>query len=627
LSTVLGISAYYHDAAAAVVADGRVVAAACEERFTRIKHDSNFPHFAIKFCLQSAKVAPEELDAVVFYENPQLKFTRVIASTLADFPSSRKFFVSSMKEWLKRKLWLQNEISSELAIHPKNIHFALHHESHLAQAFLSSPFSEAAVLTMDAVGEWTCTAIGHGRTEDERAVTSLETLQYPNSLGLVYAAFTAFLGFRPNDQEASTMALAAFGKPRYLDEVRAIIGIDESGTYRVNQKFFNLLSTGRDLFTPRFVEVFGRPRDHRRDLPFDSLDDHFSTSKVTADDQRFADVAASLQQVLEEAILALANRAWQLTQSPRLCLAGGVALNAVANGVVIERSRFQDVFIPPDPGDGGAAMGTALLEYYRRSKDLRPIELTPWLGKADAGDVTESMLRDLADADCSNWSDAPERAGRSIRFDSFDELVDQVVKDLEHGYIVGWFQGRFEFGPRALGNRSILADPANLTCIRRLSSRVKKRAGFRPYALTIREEDAHRVFHFPNGIPRCARWMQTVKAVRRDAEPLVRGAVHIDHTTRLQVCSAEENNSFHKLLTAFWKRRGLGALLNTSFNEAGYPIVASSAEAFLMFARTDMDVLVVNNLMIRRRPRGNYYAMDPDAQLDLGIMEHVEVNT
>lgn len=624
MSTVLGISAYYHDSAAAVVSDGEVVAAACEERFTRIKHDLNFPRFAINFCLAAAKVAPDELDAVIFYENPQLKFTRVMASTLAGFPSSRRFFVGSMKEWLKRKLWVQNEISCELGIHPKNIHFVLHHESHLAQAFLASPFSEAAILTMDAVGEWTCTAIGHGRTDEQRAVASLETHQYPNSLGLVYAAFTAFLGFRPNDQEASTMALAAFGQPRYVDEVRAIIEINESGTYRVNQKFFNLLSTGGDLFTPRFVKVFGAPRNHRRELPFDSLEDHFSGSKATKDDQRFADIAASLQEVLEETILALANRAWRLVQSPRLCIAGGVALNAVANSVVIERSRFQDVFIPPDPGDGGAALGAALLEYYRQSKDLRPLNLTPWLGKADTGDATESMVRDLAHAEASSRVNDTEGWTQSIKFDSFDELVDEVAQDLEHGYIVGWFQGRFEFGPRALGNRSILADPANLTCVRRLSARVKKRAKFRPYALAIREEDVDRVFDFPKGTPRCARWMQMVKAVRPGVEPLVRGSIHIDHTTRLQVCSAKENNSFHKLLTAFWKRRTLGALLNTSFNEAGYPIVASSAEAMLMFARTDMDVLVVNNLMIRRRPRVNEFTVDSGALQGLGRVEHIE---
>lgn len=629
---VLGISAYYHDASAALVVGGEVVAAAAEERFTRLKHDSNFPRFAIDFCLNEAELAPEELDRIVFYEDPYLKFTRVVASTLAGFPFSRIFFVRAMKEWLRSKLWLQYEISSELGIHPKTICFAKHHNSHLAQAFLTSPFEESAILTMDAVGEWICTSIGCGRRDKRDAVSPIESIPYPHSLGLAYAAFTAFLGLRPNDSEASTMALAAYGEPAYIDQVRQVINLEEDGTYRLNHRLFNFLSEDLRLFTPEFVALFGEPRDHRLAFPFDSLDDHFSDTEVTGDDRRFADIAASLQRVLEEAVLGLARRAFRLTGSKRLCIAGGVALNAVANSRVIEESGFEDVFIPPDPGDGGGAVGAALLEYYRLSAERPPVRIFPWLGQAHPAGSVESVLLHSA---AEGWQEyrmdgcagLEQGAVFSESFDTFEELADRVAQELESGRIVGWFQGRFELGPRALGNRSILADPANISCIRRLSQRVKSRAKFRPYALSIREEDAARVFEFNNTIPRCARWMQMVKPIHPEAEPMVRGAIHIDGTTRLQVCSAEDNPRFHLLLSAFAARRGLGALLNTSFNESGYPIVASPMEALLMFARTDMDILVVNRLMVRRIGNESQRGMDSVAtEVALGVRQCAEIN-
>ncbi|HEX8087640.1 MAG TPA: carbamoyltransferase C-terminal domain-containing protein, partial [Blastocatellia bacterium] len=543
-----------------------------------------------------------------FYEDPYLKFTRVVASTLAGFPHSRRPFVGAIKEWVRKKLWLQSQISSEMGIHPYKVRFLAHHHSHLAQAFLASPFDDAAIVTMDAVGEWTCTSIGRGSRDDKRAVIPLESVSYPHSLGLAYAAFSAFLGFRPNDGEASTMALAAFGRPAYVDEVRRVIQINPDGTYKLNYRMFDFLCSDDGLFGPDFIRVFGRPRDHRCELPFDSLSDDFSTGHVSEEHQRFADIAASVQQVIEEAVLALSDRAWRLTKSKNLCLAGGVALNAVANSKVIEQSHFQDVFIPPDPGDGGAALGAALLEYFRLSGDCRPMKVVPLLGRSYTSNGLMPLLEYSSQGQPNHkiGNGGPEeQALKSEYFDSFDHLIEEVADDLESGLIVGWFQGRFELGPRALGNRSILADPSNLTCIRRLSERVKKRARFRPYALAIREEDVGLAFDFGGHIPRCARWMQMVKPVRPEVETLVRAAIHADRTTRLQVCSFDDNPRFHQLLCAFGRRRGLGALLNTSFNEAGYPMLASPVEALLVFARTDMDVLVINNLVIRRARHGS----------------------
>ncbi len=615
---ILGLSAYYHDSSAALVVDGEIVAAAAEERFTRLKHDSNFPRFAIRFCLEQGNLQPQQLDAIVFYEQPHVKFTRVVASTLASFPSSRRPFVSAMRDWLTEKLWIQNQISVELDVHPAKVRFVPHHHSHMAQAFLGSPYDEAAILTMDAVGEWTCTALGRGSRSRANPVELLEGVPYPHSLGLAYAAFTAFLGFRTNDGEANTMALASFGEPRFVDDVRRVIRVTPDGRYELNHSFFDFLSTDGNLFRPAFIQLFGSPRDWRDPLPFDALDDHFD-GRVSDDDRRYADLAASVQRVIEEAVLGLTRRAQHLTKADRLCIAGGVALNAVANSRVIRDGAFADVFIPPDPGDGGGAVGAAMLGYYQSTRGGRVGALHPWLGRSGDASVVEGIVRHADPADWNAYTANPGRTDDareeldSQRFANFEDLLGCVVEDLMAGRIVGWIQGRFELGPRALGNRSILADPGNLASVKRLSERVKRRARFRPYALSLCDEDFGRVFSDNadrsrsdgNGcIPSYARWMQTVRRVRDEVEPLVRGAIHHDRTTRLQVCSAQDNPRFHALLTAFGKRRGLGALLNTSFNEPGYPIVATPAEGLLMFARTDMDVLVMNDLVVRRRRYG-----------------------
>jgi carbamoyltransferase len=608
---ILGISAYFHDSSAALVYGGELVAAA-EERFTRLKHDSNFPHHAIQFCLDQAGVTAQELDAVVFYEEPHVKLTRVLSSTIAGFPASRPFFVNAIKQWLGGKLWTHNEISAALDIHPDKVRLVPHHLSHAAQAFCASPFDEAAILTMDAVGEWTCSAISHGRRGNQGHGVTLETLvsiPYPHSLGLVYAAFSAFLGFRPNDGEASTMALAAFGQPRFAAAVRRVLRVEPDGTYTVDDRMFRFLSSDTDLFTPAFLDLFGQPRDFRKPLPFDSLDDHFGSREVTADDQRFADIAASLQTVLGEAVLALADCAHRVTGCDNLCLAGGIALNAVVNTAVIEGSKPGEVFIPSDPGDGGAAVGAALAEYYRQTNgDGRRFSWTPYLGKSFE-DSVQDLRTIIEEVDPANWSEYLMDGCSGITrdelewedFGSFESLAASIAAELDAGRIVGWLQGRFELGPRALGNRSILVDPQNLSAVRRLSAKVKSRAAFRPYALAVREEDAAEVFDFEGPIPHCARWMQMVKRARPEAEARVRGALHIDRTSRLQVCSAEANPKFHGLLTAFAARRGLGALLNTSFNDSGYPIVASPSEALLTLARTELDILVVHQLVIRKK--------------------------
>jgi carbamoyltransferase len=600
---ILGLSAFFHDSSAALVVDGEIVAAAAEERFSQHKHDSNFPYRAIQFCLEEASLDASELDAVVFYEDPYLKFSRILASTLAEFPRSLRTFVGGMEEWLGSKLWLHLQISRKLQIDPGKIRFVSHHESHAAQTFLISPFSESAILVVDAVGEWKCTSIAHGMRDGETAIRSIESLSYPNSLGLAYAAFTAFLGFRPNEGEASVMALAAFGTPRFSDKVRSIIRSEADGTYRLSPGYFDFLNSGGGLFTRSLVQLFGAPRDHRTAIPFDALDDHVESGRITEDDRKWADIASSVQFVVEETLLGLARRSLKITGSRRLCMAGGVALNAVANSRILEESGAVELFIPPDPGDGGAAIGAALLESRRIGSRPVRVPISPYAGKA----FRETDLHELAqNSDPREWrehildgcKDVPEKL--TVEQFCANDLKERIVEDLLKGRIVGWVQGRFEIGPRALGNRSILADPGNLATVRRLSESVKKRAKFRPYALSIREEDANLAFDFEDEIPLCARWMLMVKQVRPEVVPLVRGAIHTNGTTRVQVCSRSENAAFHDLLSGFGERRGLGAILNTSFNERGYPMVSSPIGALLMFARTAMDVLVVENLAIHK---------------------------
>lgn len=606
---VLGISAHYHDSAAALVSDRRVVAAAAEERFTRQKHDPNFPKFAIDFCLKEAGLAAQELDRIIFYEEPHVKFTRVLSSTLAPYPLSRSAFVRAMKAWLGEKLWTKNDISKRLDVHPNKIDFIPHHLSHAAQAFLGSSFREAAILTVDAVGEWSSTSLFHAKSDGGFEIKQVEDIPYPHSLGLVYSVFTAFLGFRPNDGECSTMALAAFGRPNYADEVRKIIRPQGDGGYTVDQSYFNFNRFSDTPYAPKFIKTFGQPRGFKDTLPFDALPaPGGDRSGVSKEHQRFADIAASIQLVLEETLLQLARKLHRLTGSKNLCMAGGVALNCVANSRIMRESPFEKLFIPPDPGDGGTALGAALYASFTcgetEASDLE-FSLTPFMGKGYDESREAEMLRHV---DPACWMPYRKRGCEPVEgmrlevkvHDEFQELLPGVVDDLGQGKVIGWVQGRFENGPRALGNRSLLVDPKNVQAARRLSTTVKNRAPFRPYAFSVTTEDAHKLLDAGGALPLTARWMQSVEKVKAEATPSVGAALHVDGTTRTQVCSGADNPRYHKLLSQYGEATGTAALLNTSFNESGYPIVSSPAEALIAFARTNIDTIVINNTVVRK---------------------------
>mgnify|MGYP000279784715 CR=1 FL=1 len=607
---VLGVSAHFHTAAAALVDNGRLVGAAAEERFSRVKHDPAFPELTIGWLLGEAGLRGADLDAVVFYEQPHVKFTRVLASTIATFPRHHKAFGSAMKRWLGDRLWTTNKLSRLLDVHPDRVGVVVHHRSHASQAFVGSGFDESATLTLDGVGEWDTTGIGHAKVSNGHLdLDILETHRYPDSLGLFYAAFTTFLGFRANSEECSTMALATFGEPRYAHIVRQILKVGTDGSYRFDNTWFDFVSLGEAPFTKKLVAALGQPRTPGTPLPFESFRPPGAPEVTPSEDhQRFADIAASAQLVLEEAILGLANRAARLTGSKRICLSGGVALNCVATRRLLDETPFEECWIPPDPGDGGAALGAVqhvLGEHGQLGTEAR--NTGPYLGRSYDPGPTLAMLQHMGPNDWAAYRrpDLPPADTYTLSverlYDDEHGLIARVVDDLLAGRIVGWFQGGFEFGPRALGHRSLLAHPARLDTAFKLSTRVKSRAPFRPYAFSITEADSLRAFpQWASGIPHLARWMQVVAPVSEAVHDHVRATLHIDNTTRPQIVRPSDNPRYHRLLEAFGAKTGLAALLNTSFNARGEPIVASPEEALMVFARTDLDTLVLGDAVLRK---------------------------
>lgn len=606
---VLGVSYGYHDASACLAIDGQVVAAAAEERFTRQKHDPAFPTYAIDWCLSEGGLSPRDLDQVVFHEDPHAKFARVMTTALAPFPGSRREFVNSIKAWLGKKLWALGTVSSRLDLPPERIGYLGHHFSHGVQAFMGSGFDEAGILIVDAVGDWACTALYRGAWKDGKPeVERILEIAYPNSLGLVYSAFTAHLGFSPNDSECSTMALAAFGRPVYADALREIVKDVGDGTYEVNQSYFNFVNFYRGAVTPRFVEKFGKARLPRDPLPFAS----FGEQKPVSDDQqRWADLAASVQLVLEERVLSLTKLLHEKSGSKNLCYAGGVSLNCVANGRLRTETPFENFHIPPDPGDGGTSVGTAL--YYAALQGDTTKDKArhgPFVGPAvdEAADIEMiSFVKTelLAPYLHPGVEYVPGTKWATKTYDDDAELWAEVTRRLMAGEIVGLFQGRAELGPRALGSRSIVCRPDDVALATRLSKKVKDRAAYRPYALSMTYEDAPKILAEKRGPLRDYRWMQFAVGVQAEVVPRVVTALHVDQTTRAQVCAVEDNPRWHALLTAFGREFGLAAVLNTSFNPSGYPIVSTPAEALSMYARTDMDALVLNRSLVwKEKARG-----------------------
>jgi carbamoyltransferase len=577
---ILGVSAHYHDAAAALVIDGMPVAAVQEERLSRRKNDAAFPMEAIEWCLGHAGLEPGDLDAVVFYERPMLKFDRILSCALRAFPHSWRSFPHAMKNSLGEKLWVRGIVTSQLSVPRKKILFTEHHRSHAAAAFLTAPVRDAAILTADGVGEWATLTVGRGtRGPGPTAITMLREIRFPHSLGMLYSTFTAYLGFQVNEGEYKVMGLASYGQPTMADAVRKIVSRTPDGAFRLNLDYFDFHTTAKRSFSNKFVELFGPPRD-----PFEPID------LDTAEGLRFADCAASVQRVVEDILVDTARALRQETGLADLCLAGGVALNGVANQRILRESGFERIFVPPAPGDAGCALGAALYaDRVHFGNPDREFPDHPFWGPM----VETGALARLARED-------------DLPVEELDEpgLIGRVAQDLAEGRIVGWMDGALELGPRALGNRSILAAPHTAQMRDRLNREIKHREQFRPFAPVVPIEAADRYFELPPGGKRLARFMSGVFPVRPVWREKLAAITHVDGTARVQTVERAMAPRLHALLEAYGRLTGIPVLLNTSFNLAGEPIVNRVVEGYMTFRRAGIDVLVAGRTRATKRTPG-----------------------
>jgi len=590
---VLGVSCYFHDAAAALLRDGVLVAAAEEERFSRKKHDFEFPQKAIDFCLRTAGLTTQDLDYVVFFEKPFVKFERLLLSSMQMFPKSHKVFREAMVTWLGDKLWVKHLLQSKLGVTPDRILFSEHHLSHASSAFFCSPFEEAAVLSVDGVGEWTTASIGVGRGTE---LTLLKEIRFPHSLGLLYSAFTAFLGFEVNEGEYKVMGMAPFGSPKYVDDVWKLIRVASDGSFELDMTYFSFHHSADQTFNAKFVDLFGAPRDPKMNFftPASGYPEYFGARPANFDEQsrlnqHYADIAASIQRVTEEVMLTLARAAYRETGLTKLCMAGGCALNSVANGRILRETPFDELYVHPAAGDGGAAVGAALYGYHTLLGKPRAfvMEHAAW-GEAHGPDVTERFLR--------------EHGIPFERFDEEDRLVDRVVDRLHAGHVIGWSQGRFEWGPRALGHRSIIADPRRTDMKDIVNTKIKFREPFRPFAPSVLAERTSEFFDLPDAARHYpARFMLYVVDVKPEHHKTLPAITHVDGTGRLQTVRRETNPRYYALIDAFGRATGVPVVLNTSFNLRGEPIVNTPAEAFNTFMASGMDTLVLGDHVVDKR--------------------------
>jgi carbamoyltransferase len=587
---ILGISAHYHDSAAALVVDGLPVAVVQEERLSRKKNDAAFPLEAIEWCLRTGNVQPEELDWVVFYEKPMLKFERIVSTILREFPSSWRAFPKAMKNTLGEKMWIKGVITSHLGVPGSKILFTEHHQSHAATAFLTAPTRKAAIMTADGVGEWATLSVGRGEVGDDGKahLEVLREVRFPHSLGMLYSTFTAFLGFEVNEGEYKVMGLASYGTPRFVDEVRRVIARTDDGAFALDMRYFDYHTTAERSYSQAFVELFGPPRK-----PHSPLD------PTTESGKRYADIAASVQRVLEDTLVQLAKDLHEETGLPDLCFGGGVALNGCANARILRESGFERLFVPSAPGDAGCALGAAL--YADRVHLGRPhVELPDhpyWGPLVDPEELARVAAEDGIPCDTAEDDDA----------------LDRVVEALAAGKIVGWMDGAAELGPRALGNRSILAAPHTVEMKDRLNKEIKYREEFRPFAPAVPIEVAGEYFELPPGGERLGAYMSGVFPVREKWRDKLAAVTHVDGTARVQTVERDKAPRFYALLERYGKKTGIPVLLNTSFNLAGDPIVTRAIEGYTTFRRCGIDVLACGRTFVTKPSAGAPADAEEDA--------------
>lgn len=586
---ILGISAFYHDSAACLIRDGKIIAAAQEERFTRKKHDSGFPQNALEYCLREGGISAEDIDYLTFYDKPWLKFERILETYLAYAPSGLPSFIRAIPLWIKEKLWTGDLLEKKTG-YKGQIYYPAHHQSHAASAFFPSPFERAAILTIDGVGEWATASWGVG---EKNKIRIHSELKFPHSLGLLYSAFTYYTGFKVNSGEYKVMGLAPYGEPKYaqliLDE---LMDLREDGSFRLNMKYFNYCQ-GLTMTSKAFERLFGgAPRKPE--------------SKLT---QRDMDLARSVQDVTEEVMLRMARHVKKETEEKHLCLAGGVALNCVANGKILREKIFDNIWIQPAAGDAGGALGAALFVWHQVLDNDRTF-------KKDAGDSQcgSYLGPRYSNKDIEAWLQDEQIPYREM---STDELLQQVAKYIEEEKVVGWFSGRMEFGPRALGSRSILGDARSEKMQSVMNLKIKYRESFRPFAPSCLREDVSKYFDMQVASPYMLLVAPVANSRRKKLtagqEALfgidklnvprsdIPAVTHIDYSARVQTVDGLENERFYRLLKEFKKRTGYGIVINTSFNVRGEPIVESPQDAYKCFMRTEMDVLVLENCILLKK--------------------------
>ena len=589
MTYILGISAYYHDSAAAIIKDGEIIAAAQEERFTRIKQDSEYPQNAINYCLKEANIKPEDLDGVVYYEKPLIKFERILETAMAYIPFSMKSFINAMPVWLNKKLFITREIDKHFDKRLKcPIYYTSHHESHCASAFYPSPFEEAAILCLDGVGEWDTTTWAIGT---ENKIEIKEKIEFPHSLGLFYSTFTGFLGFKVNSGEYKVMGLAPYGEPIYKDLIlENLIDVKEDGSFWLNQKYFGYCTTDY-MYNKNFEQLFKRPARK-------------AETQLTQNDM---DIAASLQAVTEEIILKQANYIYDKTGLKNLCLAGGCALNCVSNGNILKNGKFDNIWIQPAAGDAGGALGAALTIYYQALNNKRTGNTT---------DTQKGSLLGPKYSDDEILTVLNKFEAKYTKIESEAEITQLIAKYIAEGKSIGHFAGRMEYGPRALGNRSILADSRNRNMQKNLNLAIKKRESFRPFAPSCLEEDVEEYFDIKQGQKspymlltqpisdkiktqlteeeKNYKGIEKLKAYRS----ILPAITHVNYSARIQTVSKEINPRYWNIINEFKKLTACAVIVNTSFNIRGEPIVNTPENAYKCFMFTDLDVLVLENYVL-----------------------------
>lgn len=590
---ILGLSFFYHDSAAALLKDGELIAASMEERFTRLKNDNGFPTKAIEFCLKKAGIKPADLDYVVFYEKPFVKFERILQTVLSTFPRSRDVWREAMFVWMPEKLWVKTRLQNHFRIPAEKILFCDHHMSHAASAFYASPYDEAAVLTIDGVGEWTTTTLGRAKANwdgtGKNEITLMEEHRFPHSVGLLYSAFTAFLGFKVNEGEYKVMGMAPYGTPRFVEKVKKLIHINEDGSFHLNMDYFSFHYSDSETFNSRFTDLFGERRAPSDDFFTMATNPERAGEKdAMSRNQYYADVAASIQAVTEEALLKMANHLYQKTGLKKLVMAGGVALNSVANFKILQQTPFEEIYIQPAAGDDGGALGAALWAYHSVLNMPRKMVMQhAYWGE----EYSDSQIKTFLETNNIPYE----------YVDDEDQITARVVDSLTRSEVIGWFQGRFEWGPRALGNRSIIADPRKGEMKNIVNTKIKYREPFRPFAPVVLSERAEEFFAFPDVAKHYPpRFMLMVTPVRPEKADQMQATTHEGLTGRLQTIDRATNKRYYDVVRAFGDATGVPVLLNTSFNLRGEPIVNTPANAFNTFSKSGLDMLVLGNFFVRK---------------------------